>query len=258
MKSLSFLFVCALSLTVSGCFQTPNPVKNAAVLRKTAEAISMTCPQEVDFMTTFLSCKFSEPNILQYNYEVDIDLNKVTAKKYKEMMDESITYQTIAHMNTNLAAELKKRQPTIIHNYKTADGIEILEVKITPSMYDKKPEIKTLSDREMYKLLETMATIYNSKKYTYLDDETMLWSIVPIYPRTLEYKYVLTATDMSDMDVDIFSELIKADLTESFKADNESEDKLLRDNDLVYRFSYYDKDSTFISSIDILPSDYKK
>lgn len=258
MKSLYVLFVCALSITISSCFQNSNSAKNIIQLRQAAEFASKTFPIEVDFVTTAVSCEFKAPDTIQYNYTVDLDLDRILASEYNEMMQENITYQTINHMNISKATALKKLQPVLVHNYKTKEGKKLCEVKVTPEMYDKKPAVRILSDNEMYKSLDRMARIYNTKQGFYFDDETVLKEVRAIHPRSLEYSYSLTTTSLSEIDVELFSKLVKSDIVESLKSDSESEDKLLRDNNVIYRFSYYDKDSYFITVVDVLPSDYKR
>ena len=247
------LFIVCIIFVVS-CVGK-NPVKEVVQIKLTAEEVSRQCPMQVDYMTTLQNCEYVLPKTLKYNYTVNVDLRQIDTLDYRKLMEENVVYQTIFLFNTEKMKVLKDLSPTIIHSYKTLKGEKICDIKVTPEMYNAGIAVKKMSDDEVYADLQKTVPALRNSLPVQIDQSTIFSDAKAIYPRVLEYFYVISDADIHSLDTTNVRTTLTAMLKRNIKKDNT--DMKLRNNDVIFRYTYLDKNEVHLVSIDVTPKDYK-
>ena len=227
----------------------------SAILKATAEEVQKMCPMEIDHVTTLNSCEYIPEKILKYTYTIDLN-DEVDLNSYQKIMGEQVVRQMVETMAQDKSKPLQMLSPTFVHCYKNKAGEVLYEITVTPEMYNNPVESKLKTDDEVYSDLEAAAKVLlPTSSPVEIEEGILLVSVKPIRPRTIEYTYQMIDISISDMDMDIFKNTLEPALKEGVK--NDPSDQLLKDNNVVFRFIYNDKNNAHMCTVEVTPEDYK-
>ncbi|MCX7550841.1 hypothetical protein [Xanthomarina sp. F2636L] len=106
-------------------------------------------------------------------------------------------------------------------------------------------ENNTLSER---------ALIMNQDCPFVIDDNTRLDSVTSPNKNIIQNNYTLLKDNLVDIDIDVFKDVFKPEITNQLKSNREAE--FFRKNNTTLIYKYFDKEQQFVADIIILPSEY--
>jgi hypothetical protein len=128
--------------------------------------------------------------------------------------------------------------------------VVVIAANLGPKLFNPKEnnilnENNTLSER---------AVIMNKDCPFIIDENTRLDSITSPKKDILQNNYTLLNDNLADIDVDVFKDIFKPEITNHLKSNKETE--FFRKNNATLIYKYFDKEKQFVTDIVILPSDY--
>lgn len=250
LKLFRFFVLSFFVLSLSACGSSPNKI-----IKEQAELFNKQCPIKIDYLITLDKVEFESPKTIVYYYTANLNSIKTDAEAIKEALKLNIDYTII---NNESFQTLKSEEAIFKFVYKTQDGKDFFEYTLEPKVYLDKEltnSLKSLSDDQVYNLILQTSGIHNSQLPRQIAEGVEITQVNAIKPRTLEFVYRLLATkdQIGELDPqrykDMLSEMILS---------KKSEDILLKDNKVNFRFSYYDINNEHLLSVDITADDYNK
>jgi hypothetical protein len=130
-------------------------------------------------------------------------------------------------------------------------AVVVIAANLGPKLFNSKEnnilnENNTLSER---------AIIMNKDCPFMIDENTRLDSVTSPKKDVLQNNYTLLNDNVADINVDIFKDIFKLEITNHLKSNKETE--FFRKNNATLIYKYFDKEKQFVTEIVILPSDYQ-
>lgn len=250
---LSLLSIFLLSVVFVGC----DNKKINPLLKQAADGLNKNCPMEVDYMTTLISCEALPSMTLKYTYRLNADFTTMDTADLKKSIRDNTLYMVI---NNSDIKPLKLLNVNFLHVYNNSNDELIFENLIVANDY-KNPSStgreskKTLSDEETYKELQGIVNLQKGQLPQKIHEDIAMIDIKCAHPRTLEYVYSFVNIDLDKDENPLKADELKANLIQGVKA--EKKDMLLKDNNVIFVFTYQDKNGKQMVSVTLTSADYK-
>lgn len=250
MKHLKFtLLILSILLMSVGCKKQIDKV----VFTKIVNEVNKQCPMEVDYLTTLENCEYVPDKKIKYNYIIDTDMMNQNLDLFRQSIEKQITYEMSIMMSQKETQALKKLHPTIIFSYKDKAGKFIFEKEMTPEMYATPQQIKMNKD-ELFEHLKQNAEMLTGKNQE-IEEGIFLTAVNAIYPDILAFDYSMPYVDVTDIDTFSFKEILIPAISDEMRINNE--DQMMKDQNVIFRYTYYGEDNAYLCTIDITPDMYK-
>jgi hypothetical protein len=115
--------------------------------------------------------------------------------------------------------------------------------------------VKEVTDKGIEQSLAQTSSEMNKKLPMMIDKGTRLDTVTPAHNKTLMYKYTLVDVMKSGIDVAKVQKTLKPTILEVYKTNPDMQK--LRAAEISLKFQYYDKNGTFITDVEVHPSDVK-
>jgi hypothetical protein len=115
--------------------------------------------------------------------------------------------------------------------------------------------VKEVTDKGIEQSLVQTSSEMNKKLPMMIDKATRLDTVTPAPNKTLMYKYTLVDITKAGIDVAKVQKTLKPTILEAYKTNPEMQK--LRAAEISLKFQYYDKNGTFITDVEVHPSDVK-
>jgi hypothetical protein len=115
--------------------------------------------------------------------------------------------------------------------------------------------VKEVTDKGIEQSLVQTSSEMNKKLPMMIDKATRLDTVTPAPNKTLMYKYTLVDVTKSGIDVAKVQKTLKPTILEAYKTNPDMQK--LRAAEISLKFQYYDKNGTFITDVEVHPSDVK-
>ena len=226
--------------------------KENAAVKEFAVQLNSKCPLQLDPLVRLNTVDFESPKTVIYNYTINLkdDSDADLLNALKENIKINTSYDVI---NKKEFKALKDAGGILKFVYKTSDDKPFLEYSLEPSFYEKGKLEFTKAEFE--KLLEQSAIVMDAQLPQQANQEISFESVTYIAPDTLNYSYRFVDLDKENFNESMI-ENMKKRISSSF-TNAKHADKLLKDNNTIFRFSYFDKNGEFIFSLDMTPEEYK-
>ena len=223
-----------------------------AVVKKMAEELNAKCPMQLDFLVKLDKVDFKAPKTIVYHHTINLTNSLDT--EFLDALKENIKINSgYSIINKDDYKAVKEAGATFTFIYKTQEGEPFLEYEFKPSFYEK--ESLQFTDEEFEKFLQQSATVLSSQFPQEVFEGINCDSVQYIAPHTLNFVYSFVNLSKDDFEDELI-EYLKTDLTASF-VEAKEDDRLLKDNNTNFRFSYFDNEGIFIFSLYITPEEYQ-
>lgn len=138
--------------------------------------------------------------------------------------------------------------------YSSLTGEQLLELMYKPDDYlDEQKNI--LSDEEVASLIKESSKVGNSQLPTIIEEGLVLKEMRFVEPKTIEYIYQFSDLEKDDLSQTAIRDSKNA-VTYSMTSKKDVE-RLLKDNKVTFRFTYYDMNDELIFTLDVTPNQYQ-
>ena len=253
MKTISKLLLCFLFLS---SFMACGGSKESKMIEATVAEVNKQCPMQIDIVTTLEKVKFESPKTIQYHYKLDFNQIDTNVEDIKKAIDKNIRYNMVN--NKDLDA-LKEIGTTFKYFYKNQEGKDLFDFTFGPDLYNSKEfgqqENENVGSNKIFEILQQSADLQNQQLPKAINEAIDMYEVKAILPRTIEYVYRYRV-ERQDLDTAyLASKRMRNELVYEISKDNA--DKMLKDNDVTFRFTYCDKEGNPLRTIDVAPEDYK-